>query len=181
LKRYGPLEEDEACSIIKQIADVFVTLDKLDIRNDEGTKITMMHRDIKPANIMFHEDKVKLADFGFAKIIDDVAKDVSDGGTLLGSPVYMPPQILNDQEYNYKCDVWSTGVVFYELIFGKIPWNGYSDTDLYRNITTKPLTFPKKISEDTQDLIKRMLTIKEEDRISWTDVMNHKALKNIII
>jgi serine/threonine-protein kinase ULK/ATG1 len=181
LKKYGPFEEEEACTIIKQIADVFVTLDALDLRNDEGKKIAMMHRDIKPANIMFHDDQVKLADFGFAKIIDDVAKDVRDGGTLLGSPAYMPPQILNDEDYNYKCDVWSTGVVLYELLTGELPWKGYSDKDLYRNITTKPLTLPKKVSGDTIDLIKRMLTVKEEDRISWKDVFNHPALKNIKI
>jgi serine/threonine-protein kinase ULK/ATG1 len=181
LKRYGPFEEEEACSIIKQIADVFVTLDTMELSNEKGTKIAMMHRDIKPANIMFHEDQVKLADFGFAKIIDDVAKDVRDGGTLLGSPAYMPPQILNDEDYNYKCDVWSTGVVFYELLTGQLPWKGYSDKDLYRNITTKELSLPKKVSADSIDLIKRMLTVKEEDRISWKEVFNHPALKNIKI
>jgi calcium-dependent protein kinase len=181
LKKYGPMEEEEACSITKQIADVFVTLDTMDIRNDQGVKIALMHRDIKPANIMFHEDQVKLADFGFAKIVDDVSKDMKDGATLLGSPAYMPPQILNDEDYNYKCDIWSTGMVFYELLFGTLPWSGYSDRDLYRNITTKPLLFPKKVSEDTKDLIKRMLTVKEEERISWEEVYKHPALKNIKI
>jgi len=181
LKKYGPLEEGEACLIVKQIADVFITLDQLDIHNDQGVKIAMMHRDIKPANIMFHDDQVKLADFGFAKIIDDVAKDVRDCGTLLGSPAYMPPQILNDEDYNYKCDVWSTGIVFYETLFGKRPWDGYSDKDLYRNITMKPLSFPKKVSEDIKDLLQRMLTVKEHERISWKEVFDHPALKNIKI
>jgi serine/threonine-protein kinase ULK/ATG1 len=181
LKKYGPFDEEEACSIVKQVADVFVTLDAQDIRNEQGKKITIVHRDIKPENIMFHEDQIKLADFGFAKIVDDVTKDVKDGWTLLGSPAYMPPQILDNDDYNYKCDVWSTGIVLYEILFGQLPWTGFSDSDLYRNITTKPLMFPKKISEDTKDLIKRMLTVKEDDRISWKEVFNHPALKNIKI
>jgi len=176
-----PITEEEACSIIKQIADVFVTLNTMDLRDEKGNKITVMHRDIKPENIMFHEDKVKLVDFGFAKMIDTVNKDLKGGNTLLGSPMYMPPQILNNEKYTYKCDVWSTGMLLYELLFGEFPWKYMNDKIYHKNITTKPLVFPGEIKEDIKDLLIKMLKVKEDERITWEEVYNHPALKHVKI
>jgi serine/threonine-protein kinase ULK/ATG1 len=168
--------EEEACSILKQIANAFVTIENLSIVNSKGQKVTMMHRDIKPANILFHQGKIKVADFGFARFIDEADKNKKDNYTLLGTPVYMAPQILNDECYSPKCDIWSVGMLFYELLFGKLPWNGYSVPSLYNNIQNKPLSFPKQVRDETMDLLSRMLMIKEEDRLSWREVFKHPAL-----
>lgn len=179
LKNKKEFTEEEACVIIKQIAAAFVTLDEIKIYNNKGHQVTIMHRDIKPANILFHKGQVKIADFGFAKLVDEVDKNVKKAHTLLGTPLYMAPQILNDENYSAKCDVWSTGVLFYQLIFGKLPWNGFSVPNLYQNIKSKPLEFPKTISSETKDLLQKMLRIKDEDRISWKQVYEHEALKKI--
>jgi Serine/threonine protein kinase len=173
--------ETEGLSILKQIADAFITLDSLQIYNNKGRKVAFMHRDIKPANVLFHKGQVKLADFGFAKIIDGVDQDARKAHTLLGTPLYMAPQILNDEEYSVKCDIWSAGVLAYQLIVGKLPWNGFTVPSLYANIISKPLEFPKHISNDTKDLLSKMLQIKEENRITWKEVYEHRALKNIHI
>lgn len=173
--------EEEALKIVKQIASAFITLDDIKILNEKKNQVTIMHRDIKPANILFHNNMVKIADFGFAKLVDEVDKNIKKAHTLLGTPLYMSPQILNDDLYSAKCDVWSTGVVFYELMFGKLPWTGYSVANLYNNIKTKSLDIPKGVNDDTRDLLTKMLKFKDEDRISWKDVYDHAAMKYIEI
>lgn len=89
--------------------------------------------------------------------------------TLLGSPLYMSPQILEGTKFSSKCDVWSVGLVFYEMLYGKTPWMGTSQLNLFHNIKEKPLAFPSDPvrSDKVKSLIKRMLQFREEDRISW--------------
>lgn len=173
--------ETEALKILKQIAMAFVSINELELLNSNGHKITIMHRDIKPANILYHNGIIKVADFGFAKVVEEVEKDHKAPHTLLGTPLYMCPQILHGEKYSAKCDVWSTGVVFYELLFGTLPWKGISIENLYGNIKTKPLIFGKNVKDDTKDLVTKMLKIKEEDRLTWEEVVNHPALKDIDI
>lgn len=69
-----------------------------------------MHRDLKPDNIFFHNGIVKLGDFGFCKTLlthDDMTS------TMLGSPIYMAPEVLRGEIYTSKADIWSLGVVLY--------------------------------------------------------------------
>ena len=53
---------------------------------------------------------------------------------MVGSPLYMSPQVLKGHTYNNKCDIWSLGLIFYEIIFGETPWSGASIVNLYNNI-----------------------------------------------
>ena len=73
-------------------------------------KSNIMHRDIKPSNILLNNGVIKLADFGFCKPLKD-SKDLSQ--TMLGSPIYMAPEILKGEIYTMKADIWSLGVVLY--------------------------------------------------------------------
>ncbi len=82
-----------------------------------------MHRDVKPQNILFHGDCSKLADFGFCKQFSTRQQKTL---TILGSPLYMSPELLDGQEYNYKIDVWALGVVMYEMLYGYCPYEGNS-------------------------------------------------------
>ena len=75
-----------------------------------------MARDLKPENILMKELDLKLCDLGFAKASQGDFLD-----TIVGTPVYMAPQILTRQKYSYKCDVWSIGVLIYEMMYGKRP------------------------------------------------------------
>lgn len=69
-----------------------------------------MHRDVKPDNIFFHDGIVKLGDFGFCK---SLSNDTDMTSTMLGSPIYMAPEILKGENYTSKADVWSLGVVLF--------------------------------------------------------------------
>jgi len=179
LENEKTLDEEEACLIIKQITEAFLSLTKLDIVNAEGKEISIMHRDIKPDNIMFHKGQVKVADFGFAKVIQDIDKDIMEKHTSVGTPLYCPPQILERKGYSSKCDVWSTGVLFYELIHGCAPWKANSMKELLENVQTKQPVFSKKINSEIEDLIRKMLKVDEADRLSWQEVYDHPALKEL--
>jgi serine/threonine protein kinase len=81
-----------------------------------------MHRDIKPDNIKYFNKKVTLIDFGFACEIPN-----GDKTTLresVGTPSYMSLEMLQRKNYTFKSDIWSLGIVLYEIIYGKLPWNG---------------------------------------------------------
>lgn len=81
-----------------------------------------LFRDLKPANVLVKDNVLKLADFGFARYSETMCFINS----AVGSPAYMAPQVLNREKYShysYKCDIWSFGVVCYEMLFGKVPWS----------------------------------------------------------
>ena len=82
-------------------------------------KDNILHRDLKPSNILLHNDVIKLADFGFCKSLsseNDLTK------TMVGSPIYMAPEILFGKDYGTKAEIWSLGCVLFELLFGECPF-----------------------------------------------------------
>lgn len=181
LKKQKKLSEYEALRILRQVTEAFIGIEKLDLRNEEKQKVIVMHRDLKPANILFHDGNVRIADFGFAKTVEDNAKDVKDFHTMLGTPLYMAPQILAEKEYSYKCDIWSMGVVVYELLFGVVPYNAATKFKLLEKIVKNRIQdFPPEVplSGETQDLIKKMLEVDDAKRIDWKQINEHPAIVN---
>ena len=83
---------------------------------------------------------IKLSDFGFATYF----KAEESFNDQLGSPLYMPPEIVTNQKYCAKVDIWSAGVVIYTLLCGHPPFNGRSKDDVYKSITNDPLKFNSK-------------------------------------
>jgi serine/threonine protein kinase len=177
IKEKGPLPEPEAKSILLQICKVFLDLENLSIPGD-NEKMALIHRDLKPSNILFRDGMVKISDFGFAKLVDTVAKHVKIKQSQMGTSSYQCPQILEGDVYSAKCDVWSIGCVFYECLFKRPPFEGNTDVKLHENMKAG-LTFPHKLSEETTDLLTKMLKMKEEERLDWRGVRTHPALKNI--
>lgn len=76
----------------------------------------------------------------------------------MGTPIYMSPQVLAQKTYTDKADVWSLGVLYYELLFGKLPYYGVTEDALYKNIIKGPLAIPN-CNNFTTMLLRGMLEI----------------------
>lgn len=83
---------------------------------------------------MLHDGNAKISDFGFSRMLEGGDMNVPGNLTRLGSPLYMAPQLLEEKDFSSKCDVWSVGIVFYEMLYGETPWIGTSQADLIKNI-----------------------------------------------
>lgn len=166
LKKGCRLTEEEVRDLLIQIAEGF----------REMKKHSIVHRDLKPANILMHQGKIKIGDLGFSKCLGDHKSFFT--GTCLGTPLYMAPQVLMKQTYSDKVDIWSFGVIAYQLLFNDFPWHGRDMNTLSREISTKLLNFPEKrpISPQMQDLITRCLKIYERERLSWDEVLAHPVI-----
>jgi serine/threonine protein kinase len=109
IQSQGRLKEQEAVELMRQIIKGMQSVVELNI----------VHRDLKPQNILFHNQVVKIIDFGFCKPLynQNLAK------TMLGSPIYMAPEVLKGQEYCRKADIWSLGIILFEMLNGFCPYN----------------------------------------------------------
>lgn len=155
-KKQKGLCEAEALLFMRHIIEGYKELHKNQI----------IHRDIKPANILLKQGIAKLSDFGFSRVVEDT--ETPGKFTLLGTPLYTAPEILKGSKFSSKCDVWSVGVMFYEMLEGKTPWTGNDLTDLRNNIMNRPLQFSELIRKnEIKDLLSKMLKVKDEERISW--------------
>lgn len=136
----GYYEEDEAHRIFIQIVNGM----------NELVKLRIVHRDLKPANILYTKGVFKLADFGLAKYVQNEDQLLK---TRVGTPFYMAPQILLNEKYTSKCDIWSLGVIFYQLVFGRIPWYATREDELISKIHSVPVIYSKDVSLKTRRLL----------------------------
>lgn len=157
-----PISEEDAKHYMKQISN--------------GLKYLMdnsiLHRDLKPQNIMINNsNNIKIADFGFARHFqtDTIAE------TLCGTPLYMAPEIMKNRKYNYKSDLWSVGVILYQMIFGRRPYYANNILDLLKKIEQEKIRFDESIdvSDECKNLIINLLQINPENRIEWNEFFIH--------
>ena len=123
----GCLNEEEVLEIARQIVLFMVYC--LESPNPENPNEKIIHRDLKPENVLMHEQGIiKVCDFGLARWLED-QPDPNDSSkippTSSGTPYYMSPEFLKRQPYSFQGDVWSLGVMLYELLVGRLPWIGY--------------------------------------------------------
>ncbi|MDX8387625.1 MAG: serine/threonine-protein kinase [Ghiorsea sp.] len=127
----------------------------------------VVHRDIKPANIMLLKDKtVKVTDFGIARI---TASSKTKTGIVLGTPSYMSPEQLSGKHVDGRSDIFSLGVMLYEMLVGVRPFKGDSMATLLFQIANEPhpdiREFDPKLPEQVSKLIDAMLQKKPEKRL----------------
>ncbi|KRX06978.1 Protein kinase-like domain [Pseudocohnilembus persalinus] len=175
------IPEELAQITFKQIMEGYSSIVKYDA----------IHRDLKPANIIFDEEQqiAKIADFGLAKFLlqNEQNQEQTIFITNRGTPHYKCPELLTSDEYievkqPQKIDIWSLGVILYEMLYGKIPWNSHQNQDIaefYQTITTTQIQFPENIQvqQSTKNLILGMLELDSQKRFSYEQCMQHPFLK----
>jgi serine/threonine-protein kinase len=116
----------------------------------------VVHRDIKPANIMYNRDKKKvvLTDFGIARVTDS---SKTKTGTVLGTPSYMSPEQFQGKKSDGRADIFSLGVMAFQLTTGTLPFGGDSLAGLMYSITTEPYPDPLVLRPELPDLFNEVL------------------------
>jgi calcium-dependent protein kinase len=142
----------------------------------------IVHRDLKPENILIvGKDReglptIKICDFGTSKMFEKGAVERK----LVGSSYYIAPEVLK-KHYNEKCDVWSCGVIMYILLSARPPFGGEDDNEIMERVSTGKYDLESppfnKLSKNSIDLIKRLLTMDPEQRISAEQALNHPWFK----
>lgn len=117
---------------------------------------------------------VKLADFGLSKFHQETEIDMSQ--TICGSPLYMAPELIMQDSYDSKIDLWAFGIVMYQLLHGKHPFHAHNKPQLIKNIQNRNIDFHlnKKFTCHCFDLVNKLLVNDPKKRINWSDLFNHE-------
>ncbi len=150
--RSGPLTVKEATSITLQIAEA------LEEAHEQG----VIHRDLKPANVMVTpKGQVKVLDFGLAKLretqVTDGTLSIVETRGLLGTPLYMSPEQAHGERVDARTDLWSLGVVYYEMLTGRRPFQGDGIIGVLRAITEKAPIPMRQIRFDAPPLADQII------------------------
>ena len=133
----------------------------------------IIHRDIKPENLLISENgTIKLCDFGWAKQLT-----LKNRSSYCGTVEYMAPEIIESENYDYSVDIWSLGILLYELLMGHSPFKDKTIKNTIVNIKLHDLKFDKEISHDCKDLINKLLEVNKEKRFNIKDILTHSFIK----
>ena len=132
------------------------------------------HRDIKPSNIMIDANGyLKMIDFGTAKILKDYTS------TIIGTPHYIAPEILQGKGYSLSCDFWSLGICMYEIFYGTYPFGNSANEviDIYKEVLKKNLGFPKDSNRygKVNEFISELLSKKVNERVCNVSKLKQKS------
>lgn len=152
----NPLGQREACMIVE---DVLTAL-------EYSHKAGVIHRDIKPANIMITKTgQVKVMDFGIARAISESSTSVEHTTAILGTAAYFSPEQAKGDSVDARTDLYSTGVVLYELLTGTVPFKGDSAVSVaYQHVSERPVAPSERKESVTPALDKVVLKALAKDK-----------------
>ena len=171
LKKNGPIPERQALHMLLQIIYGLRGLDELGYA----------HCALRPENILLHEEPngqltAVISNLIFAKAYDSPPfnKDQMPYDSL-----YLSPEVLKRGKCHMKNDIWALGVLYYEMLYGTVPWTGKNMKELEENILTKRLQFPLEVDNITETSINFIQKCLERDhnrRYNWGDIMKHRLI-----
>jgi aurora kinase A len=152
-------DEARSSKYIRQMADA--------LRYCHSKKV--IHRDIKPENLLLDmKGDLKIADFGWS-----VHAPTSRRATMCGTLDYLPPEMIEGDMHDEKVDLWSLGVLTYEFLVGKPPFEAETNNETYRKITRVEIQYPAHVSEGARDLVNSLLKKNPEHRMPLDKVLEH--------
>ncbi|CAD8137875.1 unnamed protein product [Paramecium octaurelia] len=170
LERFGCFKESLIKTYLRQI---LLGLSYLHAQN-------VIHRDIKGGNILIdNSGKCKLADFGSSKQLSDFAHDTL--GSICGTPNYMAPEVINQEQYGKKADIWSLGCTIIEMATGLPPFSELKDAIAIMvriGKSTKPPPIPPQlVSDESRHFLSLCLQVDPKKRATVDQLLNHSFLK----
>jgi len=169
LEKRGSLPEIQALHLLLQIIHGLKAL------HDLGYS----HGALRPENILLHEENgvltPKLTTFVFSR---PYTSEGIKRAQLPYDSMYLSPEVLKNLNYNSKSDLWALGVIYYEMLYGKIPWTGKDMKELEDNIIANKLEFPldNSISETSTNFISKCLDRNLKKRMDWGEIMQHRLI-----
>lgn len=149
------LTEPQAVSFLRQIASALAKIHEVGI----------LHRDLKPGNIMLRDDEsIALIDFGLAKRMR-LRMELTDEGEIFGTPYYMSPEQGHAEDADYRSDIYSLGVIFYEMLTGEKPYRADTAMGIIYLHAQAPIPLLSPRLSKYQALINMMLAKKPDDRL----------------
>ena len=134
----------------------------------------IIHRDIKPENLLLNSGgRIMLSSFRFSNFI----KEGEKRKTICGTPEYISPEMLSKNGYDTGVDIWSIGILLFELLCGYSPFFEEDSKDIYKNIKNLEIKWPKDISPLAKDLITKILKKNPLERPNLEEILNHQWFK----
>ena len=171
----GPLAQERVIHIAQQICRSL----------REAHALGIIHRDLKPANVMLlhqHDDHdfVKVLDFGLVKFFSGESSekeegDITNAGTFMGSPHYIAPEQARNQGPDQRCDIYSLGVLLYQMLTGRVPFTAAAPVDIILKHLHEPPVPPRelrkdlKIAPELEQIVLRCMAKAREDRFQSMD------------